>query len=198
MTNTVGRGPVLRFPQHFHLLSGEPQDDTALTSEEMAAWSDRSCGLAALRTVLAYHRLPVPSQTELLRAAIREEYFTDAGILHVGLSELGAAHGLSGRATEVADVGPLFALADGGYPSIVSVTHQLPMDGRRGGHLVVAVGTVRGSDAVRFADPSRWGGENDRVSRSRFAASYSGRAIVFWPTAGPQPALPWEPCGQAT
>ncbi|MFZ5870321.1 MAG: cysteine peptidase family C39 domain-containing protein [Actinomycetota bacterium] len=195
MTGNPARAGWVRFPQHFHLLSGEPESHSALTAEEKAAWSDRTCGLASLRTILAYHRLPVPSQTELLSTAIESDYFTDRGILHTGLSELATSHGLSGHAVKVADVRELFDLADRGYPSIVSVAHKLPSDGRRGGHLVVATGTVPGSDDVWFVDPSRWGRRNSQVPVDRFAASFSGRAILYWPTAGPRPTLPTQPDG---
>lgn len=170
-----------RFSQHFHLLN-EDHEPGAPQGLDRDAWSDRCCGLACLRILLDRHRLPVPTQTSLLRRALEIGAFSGSGMIHHKLVELAHDHGLSGSAVPVTDVAALARLGDAGFPSIVSVTHRLPEDGRRGGHLVVLAGTVAdGPEMVRFVDPSRWGDDHDRVPRVRLAASYSGRAVLLWP-----------------
>ncbi|MDH6575123.1 hypothetical protein [Kitasatospora sp. MAP5-34] len=105
---------------------------------------------------------------------------TDRGWLHAGIADLAGGFGLPGRAMPVpAEELPRY-LDDA--PLIISVTEQLPEDGRKGGHLIVAYGYEGGPDPViLFRDPSRWGQENHRVPLSRITASYTGRAIVFPP-----------------
>lgn len=67
-------------------------------------------------------------------------------------------------------------------PLIVSVTEQLPDDGRSGGHLVILHGYEEGPDPTIFIrDPSAWGQTHDRVPLSRLSPSYTGRAIIFAP-----------------
>lgn len=177
------RPPLRRYSQHFHILD-EVADIDGITTAERGAWSDRCCGLACLRTILHHHGLGVPTQAELLEQAIRDSAFSEAGIIHHKLVDIATQFGLSGRALPVRDLERLFEMGAEGYPSVVSVTRKFPNDGRRGGHLVIA---DRPSDQeateVNFVDPSRWGRTHDRVPLERFRASYSGRAIVFWPEA---------------
>jgi len=175
--------PLRRYPQHFQMLPEPGPPDL-----DLAVWSERCCGLACLRTVLHSHDLQVPTQTTLLRRAITAEAFTAAGIVHGALADIASAFGLRARAVAVPNVKLLFQLGDLGYPSITSITHTLPVDGRRGGHMVVTDGTVGDTDGVRFVDPSRWGRDHHRVSLSRFRASYTGRAIVCWPPDDPRGA----------
>lgn len=64
----------------------------------------------------------------------------------------------------------------------MSVTEQLPEDGRKGGHLIILRGFEDGPDPViHFRDPSAWGQKHDRVPLSHLAHSYTGRAITFAP-----------------
>lgn len=169
-----------RYSQHFHLLD-EPMPACWPDTVVLDDWSDRCCGLACLRTVLHHHGLPVPTQAELLRRALDIDAFSPAGMIHARLVEVAAALGLAGRAVPVDDLAALFTLGSAGFPSITSITHELPTDGRRGGHLVVADRWDSRPEHVRFVDPSRWGRAHDRVHLVRFAASSTGRAIVFWP-----------------
>lgn len=133
--------------------------------------------------VLAYYGLPVPEQSDLLWQGLELGAYCDRGWIHHGLVELGERHGLTGRAIAAPTVDDLTESLAVGLP-IVSVTWKFPTDGRRGGHLVLFTGEDRsaeGGPVVRFADPSRWGADNDCVSRSRFEASYTGRAILLAP-----------------
>jgi Peptidase C39 family len=149
---------------------------------DRAEWSDRACGMAALRMILlAYHR-PAPPLTELVALGVREGALTGRGWLHAGIARLAERFGIPTRAQAVAaaDLPGHLAAA----PVIVSVTEKFPDDGRKGGHLVVARGyhgSPAGDPDILFRDPSGWGQTCDRVPLSRLAASYSGRAITFAP-----------------
>ena len=177
------RPPLRRYSQHFHLL-GEVDEIDGITTAEREAWSDRCCGLACLRTILHHHGLGVPTQADLLQQAIRDSAFSEAGIIHHKLVDIAAQFGLSGQALPVRDLELLFEMGSEGYPSVLSVTREFPSDGRHGGHLVV-IDRPADPEAteVNFVDPSRWGRTHCRVPLERFRASYSGRAIVFWPEA---------------
>jgi hypothetical protein len=148
---------------------------------DRAEWSDRACGMAALRMILLAYHCPAPPLTELVALGVAEGALTGRGWLHARLAE---RFGIPARAQAVAaaDLPGHLAAA----PVIVSVTEKFPDDGRKGGHLVVARG-YHGSPA---GDPTsssvtRPAGARpcDRVPLSRLAASYSGRAITFAPLA---------------
>ncbi|WP_127359079.1 C39 family peptidase [Actinacidiphila soli] len=147
-------------------------------------WSNRACGMAALRMILLAYGREAPSVTELLKLGVKHEALTNRGWLHAGIADLATGFGVPGRAEPVAAGNLLDALADA--PVIVSVTEQFPDDGRKGGHLVIARGYTDGTDPdILIRDPSAWGQSHDRVPLSRLSASYTGRAITFAPcTAG--------------
>lgn len=129
---------------------------------DRAEWSDRACGMAALRMILLAYRRPAPPLTELVALGVREGALTDRGWLHAGIASLAHRFGLPARAQAVAAA-----------PVIVSVTEKFPDDGRKGGHLVVARGyhdTPSGDPDILFRDPSGWGQTCDRVPLSRLAA----------------------------
>lgn len=141
-------------------------------------WSNRACGMAALRMILLAYGYETPTVTELVKLGVKEDALTDRGWLHAGIADLAGGFGLKGEAVPVAAEDLTSRLNNG--PAIISVTEQLPQDGRKGGHLIVAHGYEDGPDPViLFRDPSRWGQDHDRVPLSRLAASYTGRAIVF-------------------
>lgn len=147
-------------------------------------WSNRACGMAALRMILLAYGREAPSVTELLKLGVKHEALTDRGWLHAGIADLATGFEVPGRAEPVTAEDLLVRLADA--PLIVSVTEQFPDDGRKGGHLVIARGYRDGQDPdILIRDPSAWGQSHDRVPLSRLAASYTGRAITFAPlTAG--------------
>jgi hypothetical protein len=147
-------------------------------------WSNRACGMAALRMILLAYGREAPSVTELLKLGVKHEALTERGWLHAGIADLATGFEVPGRAEPVAAGDLLVRLADA--PLIVSVTEQFPDDGRKGGHLVIARGYRDGQDPdILIRDPSAWGQSHDRVPLSRLAVSYTGRAITFAPlTAG--------------
>jgi hypothetical protein len=145
---------------------------------ERMEWSNRACGMAALRMILLAYRRPAPTVTALLKLGAARGALTDRGWLHAGLADLAGQFGVPGLAEPVPAGGLVDRLATS--PLIISVTEKFPDDGRRGGHLVVARGYDGDGDPdIVFRDPSRWGQSHDRVPLSRLARSYSGRAITF-------------------
>jgi hypothetical protein len=150
-------------------------------------WSDRACGMAALRMILLARRIPAPCLTELLQLGSAQGALTGRGWLHAGIAALASELGLPGRAEAIASDDLPAAIKDG--PLIASVTFQFPDDGRRGGHLVVLRGYEQGTadPLILFRDPSRWGQEQDRVALSRLARSYAGRCITFTPATQASP-----------
>ncbi|EST25492.1 C39 family peptidase [Streptomyces roseochromogenus] len=143
-------------------------------------WSNRACGLASLRMILLAYRREAPTVTELLKLAVKQDVLTPRGALHTGIANLASDLGVPSRAEPVPAEDLLRRLDDA--PLIVSVTEQLPDDGRAGGHLVILHGYEDGPDpTVHFRDPSAWGQTHDRVPLSRLTPSYTGRAITFAP-----------------
>ncbi|MCP3755726.1 C39 family peptidase [Streptomyces sp. TBY4] len=143
-------------------------------------WSNRACGLASLRAILLAYGQDAPTVTELLKLAVKHEVLTPRGALHAGIASLADDLGVQSVAEPVPVEG-LLARMDSA-PLIVSVTEQLPEDGRSGGHLIILRGYEDGPDPqILFRDPSAWGQTHDRVPLSRLAASYTGRAITFAP-----------------
>jgi hypothetical protein len=154
-----------------------------------AEWSDRTCGMAALRMILLAYLGQAPPLTELVMTGVREGALTDRGWLHAGLARLAASFGIPAAAEAVTADDLPARLKDA--PLIISVTARFPEDGRKGGHLVVAHGTSEpGADGpdILIRDPSAWGQSHDRVTLRRLSASYSGRCITF----APRPAA-WRP-----
>ena len=161
---------------------------------DRAEWSDRACGMAALRMILLAYLGDAPPLTELVMTGVRSGALTDRGWLHAGIARLAAGFGIPATA-EAVTAGDLPArLKDA--PLIISVTGKFPDDGRKGGHLVVARGTSEpgagnGPD-ILIRDPSAWGQNHDRVPLRRLSASYSGRCITFapMPATGATAAFP--------
>jgi hypothetical protein len=154
---------------------------------DRAEWSDRACGMAALRMILLAYLGTAPPLTDLVKTGVRDGALTERGWLHAGIARLATGFGIP-SAAEAVSVGEL-PVRLAAAPLIISVTGKFPEDGRRGGHLVVARGTAcsaRGSDLdILIRDPSAWGQEHDRVPLARLASSYTGRCITFAPMSGP-------------
>lgn len=186
MNGTDRSTPLAWFPQHYDDVEAWAGATEDLPAEGPQWWGHRSCGIACLRTILEAHGIAAPSAHRLLARGLAIGAYTPLGWLHQGLADLAAEHGL--RAAAVGHEGPevLRARAAHGLPSIVSVTHLFPEDGRKGGHLVV-FGGEDGPIADRrahFMCPSRWGETTRSLPAERFWASWTGRAIVFEPAGG--------------
>jgi hypothetical protein len=149
---------------------------------DRAEWSDRACGMAALRMIMLAYLGDAPPLTELVKTGVRDGALTGRGWLHAGIARLAAGFGIP-AAAEAVPAGELPARL-AAAPVIISVTEKFPDDGRKGGHLVVARGTActgtSGPD-ILIRDPSAWGQDHDRVPLARLSASYTGRCITFAP-----------------
>lgn len=55
---------------------------------DRAEWSDRACGMAALRMILLAYRRPAPPLTELVALGVREGALTGRGWLHADIARL--------------------------------------------------------------------------------------------------------------
>ena len=153
---------------------------------DRAEWSDRACGMAALRMILLAYLGDAPPLTELIITGVRDGALTDRGWLHAGLARLAARFAIPATAEAVAADDLPARLKDA--PLIISVTGKFPEDGRKGGHLVVARGTSETADGtldILIRDPSAWGQDHDRVPLARLSASYTGRCITFAPMPPP-------------
>lgn len=153
------------------------------TLGDRTEWSNRACGMASLRMILLAYTGQAPTVTELLHLAVKHEIMTPQGALHAGIADMAAELGVPGHAEPVDAVDLISRLADA--PLIISVTEQLPTDGRTGGHLIVARGydadTTEDDPLILIRDPSSWGQHNDHAPLSRLSSSYAGRAITFPP-----------------
>jgi ABC-type bacteriocin/lantibiotic exporter with double-glycine peptidase domain len=169
---------VPRFPQQFG--EGDWPAGTTVRGHGARHWGGRACGVACLRMLLAYYGLPVPSLFDLLVEAVERDAYTPRGWLHSGLVDLARRHGMRAAARPVA-VSEFAGLLRASGPLIVSVGHRFPVDGSRGGHLVVVNGQRRAAGETRLdvRDPAPFGARRRSVPLARLAASYSGRGIVF-------------------
>lgn len=150
-------------------------------------WSNRACGIAALRMILLAHGRHAPTITELLHLGVQRDALISQGWVHAGLADLATHFGVTGRAEPITALDLPHVLVDG--PIIVSVTEQFPVDGRQGGHLVIARGYDEDPDpTILIRDPSAWGQTHDRIPLDRLTASYTGRAITFAPLTARTPA----------
>lgn len=168
-----------RFGQHFE--EGEWPPNVLVEDKGADYWGESICGLACLRMIMGHFQIPVVSSYKLLVDGIRINAYCEKGWIHQGLANIASRYSLKATPIAIKDGEELEALLLKSGPVIVSVTGQLPEDGRKGGHLIVASGRYyeNGEKMITFHDPSRWGKWNSSVSEKRFLASFTGRGIVF-------------------
>jgi Peptidase C39 family len=173
---------VARIGQRFDVGQWRAQGFTS--AADSLWWSDRACGIACVAMVLQYVGV-TPVVHDLLHEARGRGSYSPRGWLHAGLVDLLQARGVAAQADamDVADVHGLLQSALSEGPVIASVAPELPVDGRRGGHLVLVTGVSLTAEGhiVHLQDPSPWGEENTRIPLTRFAASFSGRVIRTHP-----------------
>ena len=61
---------------------------------DLAEWSDRACGMAALRMILLAHSLDAPPLTALLRSGVAAGALSDRGWVQAGVAEFACSLGL--------------------------------------------------------------------------------------------------------
>jgi hypothetical protein len=133
-------------------------------------WSDRACGMAALRMILLAYLGTAPPLTQLVRLGAQDGALTGRGWLHAGIARMARmAQGYGIPATAEAVSAPDLSRYLDTAPAIISVTERFPVDGRKGGHLVVARGYSGSPDDpdIWIRDPSAWGQQHDTVTLSR-------------------------------
>jgi hypothetical protein len=113
----------------------------------------------------------------LFSYGIERRAYCDKGWIHSGLAGLIESYGIPAQAVTLSSEDIISGL-EKGKVYIVSVTHQLPVDGKKGGHLILLYGT-HGETAL-FMNPSTWGESHDHTDINRLFSSYSGRCIEVY------------------
>lgn len=170
---------IPRFGQHFE--KGEWPENVLVEGKDADYWGESVCGLACIRMIMGHYQIRVASSYELLTEGIQLNAYCEKGWIHQGLANIATNFGLKAKPIAIQDGEELEKLLTNNGPVIVSVTGQLPEDGRKGGHLIVACGRHKenGEYKITFRDPSKWGKSNSSVPEKRFLASFTGRGIVF-------------------
>jgi predicted double-glycine peptidase len=169
---------LLRVDQHF----SEEEWGEGFSHEDFPGgkyeWGNRCCGIACIASVLHCLRGKTVSKMELLQRGFELNAYSTKGWIHSGLVDIASMYGVSGVAFPVESTDLLCEISALNVPILASVSNQLPVDGKVGGHLI-ALNEVTDTD-VYFMDPSTWGKTNTRCSPERFSASFSWRIIVLW------------------
>jgi len=144
------------------------------TQEFVDTWSHKSCGLACIAMILHFfdksEGLP-----DLFEDAYKSGYYTPKGWIHNGLVEMLNIRGVQGCA-KAANKNDIMQGIKKGSLYIVSVSYKFPINGEKGGHLVL-VFDIDDNNQVYFNDPSTWGESNQKLNADVFFSSYSGRCI---------------------
>ncbi|MFG3228756.1 C39 family peptidase [Kitasatospora sp. NPDC048194] len=164
----------------------------AATPEEYAWWSWRLCGVACLRMALEHWWGVTPTMMALAGECVAAgAYVRDGeslrGLIHVPFADyVRRRWGLAATAGELTPEQVAEEVA-GGRLVMVSVHPSIrepngPPPVRRGGHLVLAVGTT--DTALLIHNPSGFPGESQafaRVPWRSFGPFFAGRGIVLGP-----------------
>lgn len=153
-------------------------DENEQLSELIAFWSVRSCGLACASSAIEFLTGKVVSQVSLFNKCIRMGGYSSNGWKHRELASTISDFGIQARSQPMTMTDVRNLLSEN-YLIIVSVTHKFPVDGRKGGHLVLiySIGEIDGEECIFFMDPSGWGKDNTFVTLDRFSKSYSMKGI---------------------
>lgn len=169
---------IKRYPyisQHWHK-SCSDDELRNLDESYIEYWSHRSCGIACALSILRKNGIEENLHT-LFSYGIERRAYCDKGWIHSGLAGLIESYEISARAVALSPDNIVAGLEKGNV-YIVSVTHQLPVDGKKGGHLIL-LHANRGRK-VFFMDPSTWGENNNQTDINRLFSSYSGRCIEVY------------------
>lgn len=122
--------------------------------------------------------------------ALRNRAYSEKGWIHKGLVELCANFGVSGKPIDINHIKLDEHLERGGLV-IASVRLRFPIEGGRGGHLILIKGIsyANGRKYIFFNDPSRWGETHGCISEERFLGNLGNRCIVISGKI-PQPVTP--------
>lgn len=162
----------------------------ARTPAEYSFWSQRVCGMACLRMILAAGGLPVPPMMHLVERALAwQAYIPDrdrvAGLIYQPFADW-VGHDYGVRATVVPDLTleRMCRSVSPAAPVIASVHHWIRWPGRTpphtGGHLVLVTGAANG--LLRLHNPSGLPGASQRDARipvADFARFFAGRGMII-------------------
>ena len=164
--------------------------------DEAREWEDRCCGIVSLK-MIAEGILPgaVPSVKDLISQGVAAgAYIPGKGWIHYKLAELGESLGFYGLSHRGASLSHLAETLEKGHPCIISVSPSFSggkadETGKikaKGGHLVVALGTVRDGEnlaALIVHHPSVHPDCNRafwEVPIEAAEASFGGNYMEFW------------------
>lgn len=150
--------------------------------EEVApGWGTKCCGIACLAMVIYRNKKAKIPLNDLLKKGLEMGAYSERGWIHNKLLDMATEYGVCGEARSIESNFKNFcSTLQGGSVIIASVAHQFPVDGRKGGHLVLVNGyQCSEKPALYVNDPSRWGRSLRRISFERFAKSFSGRIITL-------------------
>jgi ABC-type bacteriocin/lantibiotic exporter with double-glycine peptidase domain len=163
---------VPQYSQHLHI--------------ETEEWQNKSCGIASLGMLLAYHGMPIPLSHLLAEGLLRGAYLPGIGWKHKELVELARVFGGHGENFDWAslDAAAAFEHAKGHlahYPILASIHRQF--DPHNGGHLIVLTGID--DTYVYYNDPDVH--EENKiagaVSIETFLNGWKKRIIAIYPPA---------------
>lgn len=142
-------------------------------------WSDRSCGLACTRMAIEYFTGKSISTAAIFLEAMRLQSYTEKGWIHYKLADICRNFGVLASAVRTSEIDLIQSFSEGNL-IIASVRLRFPVDGGRGGHLILLRGAVeqQGKRYIMFSDPSRWGQTHGCISEARFLGNLSDRCIL--------------------
>lgn len=161
---------VPKYSQHLHI--------------ETKEWRDKSCGIASLGMLLAYHGMPVPLSHLLAEGLLHNAYLPGVGWKHKELAELAYKFGGHGENFDWAhlETGTAFEHAKKHlehYPILASIHHQF--DTKNGGHLIVLTGIDE--QYVYYNDPDAHDESKiaGAVTIKTFLNGWKKRIIAIYP-----------------
>lgn len=143
-------------------------------------WSVRSCGLACASSAIEFltgERLSIQS---LFNETVSSGGYSPAGWRHDQLAQTIEKHGIKAIVSKMTIESIKNHLLNRKLV-IASVTHKFPIDGRKGGHLILLykIRKISQVDYFCFMDPSGWGEFNHIVPVEIFSHSFSFKGIVL-------------------
>lgn len=169
----------------------------AVNKQEYLLWSWNMCGIACLKMILSYKKLPSPPLILLGKLALKEgcykinpasKYPTTYldGLYHYPFVKfLKKEFNLSAKVSQALVIPEIIVEMDRGHLAIVSVSPQI-RSGKatinKGGHLVVITGYNLKRKCFWINNPSGFYGqsqENFKVTFKDFSKYFSNRGIIF-------------------
>jgi hypothetical protein len=162
----------------------------ARTPEQYEYWSNRVCGLACLKMIMAWRGLPVPPTMRLVERALAWKAYIPDGDRVVGLiyrpfaDWVGQDYGIAAQTAADLPLDTITSAASPDTPVMASVHKWIRWPDRippqRGGHLVLVTGAA--GALIRLHNPSGLPGASQRdawVAVADFARFYAGRGLLI-------------------